>query len=167
LGALEEEGDVIVTNKERRAVRTLIGLVSVTLLAVIPASAADDVRSAIEAANKKWEAIASRGDGPGVAALYTADGQLFPPESDVVRGTEAIGRFLQAVFDSGIAGVSLVTVEVESHGDTAHEAGTLEFLDADGKVLDRGKYIVIWKREDASWKLHRDIWNTSVVSPKP
>jgi ketosteroid isomerase-like protein len=35
-----------------------------------------------------------------------------------------------------------------------------------GKVVDRGKYIVIWKREQGQWKLHRDIWNTSMPPAK-
>jgi hypothetical protein len=37
----------------------------------------------------------------------------------------------------------------------------------DGKVLDKGKYIVIWKKEDGTWKLHRDIWTTSVPPAPP
>ena len=48
-------------------------------------------------------------------------------------------------------------------GDTANEVGKLELRDAEGKVLDRAKYVVIWKKEGGSWKLHRDIWTTSVV----
>jgi len=62
--------------RDGRTWRTQIGLVFMVSLAALPASAADDVRSAIEAANKKWEAAVSRGDAPGVAALYTAQGQL-------------------------------------------------------------------------------------------
>jgi uncharacterized protein (TIGR02246 family) len=140
-----------------------IGFASIALLTTSPALAADDVRSDIEAANKKWEAAASRSDGPGVAALYTDNAQLLPAQSDFVTGTEAIGQFWQAVFDSGIKDASLVTVEVESHGDTAYEVGKFELRGADGKVLDHGKYVVIWKKEGTSWKLHRDIWTTSVV----
>ena len=144
----------------------VIALVSMVLVAALPASAADEVRSAIEAANKKWEAAASRSDGPGVAALYTANGQLLPAQSDFVTGTRDIGQFWQTVFDSGIKGASLVTVEVESHGDTAYEVGKFELRGADGKVLDHGKYVVIWKKEGTSWKLHRDIWTTSVAPAK-
>jgi uncharacterized protein (TIGR02246 family) len=140
-----------------------IGLVSMLLLAALPAPAADELRSAIEATNKKWEAAASRSDGPGVAALYTANGELLPAQSGVVTGTQAIGEFWQAVFDSGIKGASLVTVEVEGCGNTANEVGRFELRGADGKVLDHGKYLVIWKKEGASWKLHRDIWTSSVV----
>ena len=145
---------------------TVIALISLVSMAVLPASAADDVRSEIEAANKVWAATASRGDGPGVAALYTADGQLLPAQSDFVSGKQAIGQFWQAVFDSGIKGVSLTTLEVESHGNTVHEVGAYELRGADGKALDHGKYVVIWKKEGASWKLHRDIWTTSVVPTK-
>ena len=145
---------------------TMVGFASLVILVAFRASAADNVRPAIEAANKKWEAAASRSDGPGVAALYTANGQLLPAQSDLVSGTQAIGQFWQAVFDSGIKGASLVTVEVEGHGDTAYEVGKFELRGADGKVLDHGKYVVIWKKEGASWKLHRDIWTTSVVPAK-
>jgi uncharacterized protein (TIGR02246 family) len=150
------------TYKERRC-WLAIGFASIALLSASPALAAGDVRSEIEAANKRFEAAVSRSDGPGVAALYTDNAQLLPAQSDFVSGTEAIDRFWQAAFDSGLKGVSLVTLEVESHGDTAYEVGELELQDGDGKVLDRAKYVVIWKKEGTSWKLHRDIWTTSVV----
>jgi ketosteroid isomerase-like protein len=31
-----------------------------------------------------------------------------------------------------------------------------------GKTADRGKYIVVWKRDGGQWRLHRDSWNTSM-----
>jgi uncharacterized protein (TIGR02246 family) len=154
------------THKRKETGWPAIALAALLFLAT-PASAADDVRSAIEAANKKWEAGVSRGDGAGVAALYTADGALLPAGSDLVRGPQAIGEFLQAVFDSGIKGASLTTVEVEACGKTAYEVGTYEFRGAEGKAVDHGKYVVVWKREDDSWKLYRDIWTTSVVPTEP
>ena len=148
--------------RERRR-RLAIGFASIALLGATPVLATDDVRSEIEAANKIFEATVSRSDGPGLAALYTDNAQLLPAQSDFVTGTEAIGQFWQAAFDSGMKGVSLVTLEVENQGDTAYEVGKLEIQGADGKVLDRAKYVVIWKKEGGSWKLHRDIWTTSVV----
>jgi hypothetical protein len=56
------------TYKERRC-WLAIGFASIALLSASPALAADDVRSEIEAANKRFEAAVSRSDGPGVAAL--------------------------------------------------------------------------------------------------
>jgi hypothetical protein len=32
----------------------------------------------------------------------------------------------------------------------------------EGKMMDTGKYVVIWKREEGQWKYNRDIANTSM-----
>ena len=144
----------------------LVGSVVVALTCAGPATAEEDVRAALEAGNRKFEAAVSRGDGAALAALYTSDGQLLPAQSDVVTGTKAIGEFWQGVFDSGIKAATLTTIEVSSHGDTAHHVGRYELHAADGKGLDKGKYLVIWKKEGGTWKLHRDIWTTSVPPPQ-
>jgi uncharacterized protein (TIGR02246 family) len=165
--------DAMTTTTTERGLRQrlAIGFFSFALLAVsLPslASAAGDARSEnarseIEAANKIFEAAFARGDSAGVAALYTDKAQLLPAGSDFVTGTGAIAEFWQSAFDAGMKGVSLVTGEVEKHGDTAYEVGELEIVGADGSVMDRAKYVVIWKKEKGGWKLHRDIWTTSVV----
>lgn len=128
--------------------------------------AQQDARSAIEAGNKQFSAALSRGDGKALGAMYTTTAQAFPPNSDIVRGSEAIGRFWQGAIDTGLKGLELTTLEVEAHGDTAHEVGTYVLTGEGGKTLDGGKYVVIWKREGGQWKLHRDIWNTSAPAPK-
>ena len=122
---------------------------------------AEEPRASIEAANKQWEAAVSKGDGAAVAALYTATAQLLPANSETVSGTAAIQKFWQGALDSGIRGARLKTLEVDAHGDSACEVGQYELSDQSGKVLDRGKYVVIWKRDGGHWKLHRDIWTTS------
>jgi ketosteroid isomerase-like protein len=102
-----------------------------------------------------------RGDADGVAQLYTSGAQLLPAHSDVVAGTSAIQSFWRGVMDMGIQEVVLETLELELHGETAHEVGRYTLKVADGQLADTGKYIVIWKREGESWKVHRDIWTTS------
>jgi hypothetical protein len=32
-------------------------------------------------------------------------------------------------------------------------------------MVDQGKYVVSWKKEEGVWKLDRDIWNTSSPAP--
>jgi uncharacterized protein (TIGR02246 family) len=136
-------------------------------LAAGAAAQAQDVRASIEAANKTFEAAAAKGDGAALAALYTSDGRLLPANSDFVIGTAAIQKFWQGALDSGIRGAILTTVEAEGHGTVAHEVGTYELRDQAGKPLDKGKYVVIWKKVGTQWKLHRDIWTTSMPPAKP
>jgi hypothetical protein len=31
-------------------------------------------------------------------------------------------------------------------------------------VHDDGKYLVIWKRDQGKWRLHRDIWTTNMLA---
>jgi ketosteroid isomerase-like protein len=136
-------------------------------LMVGPAAAqAQGPRAAIEAANAKFSADYAKGDAAAVAAHYTAAGQAFPPNGEIARGREAIQKVWKGAMDAGVKGVKLVTLEVEAHGDTAHEVGTYVLVGDGGKTLDNGKYVVIWKREGGQWKLHRDIWNTSMPAPK-
>lgn len=120
-----------------------------------------DIRTAIRRADDEFEATYARGDAAGMVELYTEDGMLLPTGSDFVQGKPAIQQFWQGVMDMGIDVAKLEIVELEDHGDTAIEVGQYT-LSGDGQVMDRGKYLVTWKREDGQWRLHRDIWNTSV-----
>lgn len=119
----------------------------------------------IAAANENFMAAFNRGDAAGLAALYTENGQLLPPNSDFLSGKQAIQTFWQALMDMGIKTAQLEIVEVEDHGDTAIEISTYTLQDEDGQLLDRGKYLVIWKQEAGQWKLHRDIFNSSLPAP--
>ncbi|MDA2935246.1 SgcJ/EcaC family oxidoreductase [Acidobacteria bacterium AH-259-D05] len=118
---------------------------------------------AIKAANEVWMSTFAQGDAGGMANLYTEGGQLLPTQSDVVSGRQAIQAFWQSVMDMGIKTVKLETVEAEGHGDTAIEVGRYTLSGEGGEVMDQGKYVVIWKQVEGQWKLHRDIWNTSVL----
>jgi len=123
------------------------------------------VRAKVLAGNKKFMAAFGQKNAGALAKLYTKGGQLLPPGSEVVAGGAAIQAFWQGALDMGLAQAKLDTVEVEAHRDTAIEVGKYTLLGAGGQVADAGKYLVIWKVEGKSWKLHRDIWNSSPPSP--
>jgi ketosteroid isomerase-like protein len=127
-------------------------------------SAAEDVRAAIEAVDKAFCAAMDRSDAAAIAALYTSIAEVLPPGIEAVRGREAIRKIFQAGMDAGQKELTLTTVEVEAHGDTAHEVGTWTAKGKDGTILDSGKYVVIWKYEGGRWRLHRHIWNSNTPS---
>jgi uncharacterized protein (TIGR02246 family) len=120
-------------------------------------------REAIVLTNQRFMKAFGKGDAAAMSHFYTSDGQVLPPQGEPVSGRPGIEAFWQAVIKMGIAGVSLDTVEVFDHGETAYEVGRYSLAAANGQSVDHGKYVVIWRREAGDWKLHRDIWNTSVA----
>ncbi len=87
------------------------------------------------------------GDASAIAALYTRDGQVLPPNSDFVSGTQAIQALWQAHFDRGIHEAKLESLEIEPCGDTAVEVSEFTLHAATGRVLEEENHVVIWKRE--------------------
>jgi uncharacterized protein (TIGR02246 family) len=124
-------------------------------------SAVSAIHAAIEAANEQFMQAFAQADAAGLASFYTEDAQLLPPGSEAAYGWKAIRAFWQAAMDSGVAAARLEIAEVEAHGDTAIEVSQYTLLGANERVLDQGKYIVIWKLHRGQWKLHRDIFNTN------
>ena len=120
-----------------------------------------NTHNAIAAVNASFMELFGKGDAAAIAELYTEGGQFIPPNSDFVTGKAAIQTTFQGLMDQGIKSLKLETIEIEDYGDTASEVGRYTLKDANGKVLDHGKLVVIWKQEGGQWKLHRDIINSS------
>ncbi len=118
------------------------------------------IRQAIESADKALCTAFNRGDAAGVAAFYAAGAQLLPAGSEPVE-RPAIQAFWQAAMNAGLV-MELKPLEVEQCGEFTYEVGQFVLSLASGKLADRGKYVVIWKREGETWKLYRDIWTTSL-----
>jgi ketosteroid isomerase-like protein len=143
-----------------------LGLAATALIGFATPSLGAGPRTAIEAADARFSALVAQGDSAALARLYAKDGAVMPAGSEPIRGTEAIAKFWQSALGSGVAAIELKTVEVYSQGMTASEVGEYALRDKVGKVLDRGKYIVIWRRDGDEWKLLRDMFSTNAPPPK-
>lgn len=128
---------------------------------------ATDIRAEIRFVNGALEANFARGDAGGVASIYTTDGEIFPTGMEPIRGWAGIKDFWQNAMDAGLTTVELKTRDVEALGDTAIELGMFTLLGEGGRLLDRGKLLVIWKKQRGEWRIQKDLWNTSIPAPAP
>lgn len=96
--------------------------------------------------------ILTSGDINRIADLYTEDGQVLPPGSDVVTGRDTVADFWQGVRDTGVETIYIETLEVEDYGGAASRVGRATLGDADGETLGQVKFIGIWKEDDGSGK---------------
>jgi len=122
-----------------------------------------NIKETINSLYQNFESTFAQGNAKSISEFYTERAMLVPPESDLVQGKENIAAFWQTAIDMGIKSVKLNLLEIEQHGDTAIEVGKYTMMTENNDVIDHGKGIVIWKLENGHWKLHRDMWNTSLT----
>jgi len=125
-----------------------------------------DIRAKIVAANRGFMDAFNRGDAAAAMTVYTEDARILPPNADMIKGKQAIQSFWQGAMNMGVKEAKLETVELMKMGEeTACEIGkyTLKIQpEGGGTITDMGKYVVVWKLDDGSWKWDIDIWNTSL-----
>ena len=119
------------------------------------------IRKAIEDTDKQLTDALARGDGAAMGLLYAEDAQLLPPNEPAVSGRKAIVEYWQGAISAGIKNMKLEIATVEGRDDLAYEQGTYTVSGIDGKVLEVGKFIVVWKRINNRWMLYRDMWSSN------
>ena len=151
--------------------KSLLRSALVTLLVVGPAhaQAARSDNDAIQEAARQFSAAYMRGDADAMTALYTRDAVIFPERSDAISGHAALKSYWTVKPGQKITRHLLIPIQVTVDGDHAYDHGIFEIAgERNGKSWGpfRGKYLVVWRREAAGWKMHLDMWNSG-PEPKP
>ncbi len=115
-------------------------------------------------ANKEFATLFAARDSVGLANLYSQDAKFMMNGSPAISGRNNIQTALSGIMNSGISRVDLITIDVWGSEGLVTEEGELSLFVGDQEV-DKGKYIVLWKKEDGKWHLFRDIFNSN-LSPK-
>jgi len=116
----------------------------------------------ITAVNRIFEDAVRRRDVERMASVYTPDAIALPPDGPIVRGRDNIKQLWGSALEQmGLKSVKLDTVDLQIAGDLAYEVGEATLgLPAGSAVV---KFVVVWKKVDAQWRWHRDIWNAKAA----
>ncbi len=130
----------------------------------------DDLTKAIEAQNAIYMSAYRVNDVDAIIQLYTPDTTLIAPNAGPSRGIDNVRAGLAEELALGDGRLDLHTLEMtRMSDDMAYEFGeyTLDIDLPDGESMhDEGNMVVIWKRgDDSVWRLHVDIWNSSLPMP--
>jgi len=122
----------------------------------------ESVKAHIKKEVSNFEEELRKGDSTAMAAHYSSDALVMPPNSEEVKGSGIVNMW-GAAMRMGIKDAKLNITDISGGGDVYAETGTYEMFGADKKSLDKGKYVVVWKKDNGNWKMYRDIWNSNMA----
>jgi ketosteroid isomerase-like protein len=148
-----------------RVPRALALLLTVALVACNRGPSHDPAADAasLDKAAAGWEAAYNDKNADAVAAIYTDDGQLLPPNAGAVNGRAAIKDFWSNDISTQWAKISIKAESSAVAGDWAYRSGAWS---VESPALT-GKYVEVWKRAGDGWQLHKDIWNLDAAPAAP
>ena len=128
------------------------------------------VKTAIDNQNRAYEDLYNNKQVQKLAELHTINAIVMPPNSKMVKGREEIMNMLNDEVQLGEQDIKFETLELIVSNDIAYETGlyNLNVKPKDGEPFnDKGKYIVIWKKDsDSQWLMEKDIWNSDLQVKK-
>jgi ketosteroid isomerase-like protein len=139
--------------------------ITLVLLGNIPHARAEDQQvKALIAVDDAWSNAAVAKNVDAVASFYAEDGIAYPPNEPVAVGRAAARKMWAAYFADRSFQISWKTTKAGIANSTGWTAGTYEasFKGPDGKtVVENGKYLTVWRRENGVWRAVHDMWNTN------
>ena len=117
---------------------------------------------------KKFSKYVMNSNYEMIASSYTQDAKIFPNNTLILEG-KAIIRYWTLPDGVSTPYHKITQSEITVINNTAYDYGYYEgkTKHKDGRISSwKGKYVIVWKKDNGQWKIHLDIWN-SVKEPKP
>ncbi|AXY73180.1 DUF4440 domain-containing protein [Paraflavitalea soli] len=122
----------------------------------------EEVKKIIAQANAIHFSLFAKHDG-SILSLFAEDACLMPANSAPLCGQESLLQFFNGAYEAGARDGKFTTLQVYGDGkEYVTEEGTVQVFDGQGKTLESGKYLVIWKKTKNGWKMFRDMFNTNL-----
>ena len=116
-------------------------------------------------ATSALETAYNRTDAEACAEVFTEDGAVLPDNAPILNGKAAIGEYFKENVNRNLTYDTQSTMSAVS-GDLAFEQGTYRVRNIEqGRDVEMGKYLNIFKRVNGEWKIYRNIWNTDAAMP--
>ena len=122
----------------------------------------NETRNAYSSICEQFTKLYNRGDAEGLASLYSEDAKILSPNMDFIEGKNAIQTFWQGALEMGVKSFKSEIIETESSGNLGYLVEKYTLYGSEDQELDQGKYISVCKNIDGKWRVHRDIYNSSM-----
>jgi ketosteroid isomerase-like protein len=126
-----------------------------------------DAERAIAQQNQSFMAAARGGSIDQLMKFYGDSAVVLPPNAPAITGSSAIRQFWTGFLGTYNVDGRLISDDVQqSCADMAAERGhfTLTLTPKNGglPMTDNGKYVVVWRKTNGTWRASMDIFNSDM-----
>ena len=124
----------------------------------------EDAKKAIRASNEIYFQAFSKGDSSIFIDRYAEDCWIMPPNTPSLCGVNAPLDFFKIAYNKfGLRDGKFITIDVFGDGrGFVTEVGSWQSFNADHKMFDHGKFLVLWKKTSKGWKMFRDSFSSDL-----
>lgn len=123
-------------------------------------------KTTVESGYREFEKAFNTKDSVGLANCYATDAKLMSPNQKVVDGKANIQKLFGQWMKGDTPNIALKLVDLWGDETNITAENTWTMTGKDGKVIDEGKSLEIYKMEDGKWKLYRDCYNSDSPAQK-
>ena len=122
-----------------------------------------EAREAIARSNEIYFQAFVKGDSSIFIERYAADCCIMAPDLPAICGENAALHFFKiAYYHIGLRNGKFITTNIYGDGkEFVTEEGLWESFDANNIMFDNGKFLVLWKKTPAGWKMFRDSFSSN------
>ena len=124
-------------------------------------------KTAIEANYREFENAFNSKDSVALANCYATDAKFMNPNAKAVEGRANIQKLFGKWFKGDTSKIKLNLVELWGNETNLTAEDSWSITDKDGKVMDEGKSIEVYKMEDGKWRWLRDCYNSDMPAMAP
>ncbi len=122
----------------------------------------EEAKNAILESNRLYFEAFVNGDSSLFIDRYSSDACIMAPSSPALCGEQAASSFYRIAYQQlGIRNGKFTTQAVYGSGNYVVEEGLFDLQDGQNSQIDRGKYLVLWKKTAKGWKMFRDSFSSN------
>jgi ketosteroid isomerase-like protein len=114
--------------------------------------------------NRFTRAHVTPGDSETIENMYTSDAKILAPGADPVVGRTEIAKLTLKYMDFEITDFREETTDFYGNEEILIDEGNYLMVYGKDKIVEKGKYVNVWKKEKGTWKIYTNIWNTNAFT---
>jgi len=122
-----------------------------------------EVKEAIAQSNAIYFEAFVKNDPSLFTDRYAKDACIMAPNLPAACGPQAAADFFKTAYQEfGLRNGKFITLQIYGDGkEYVTEEGLWQSFDANGKLFDDGKFLVLWKKTPEGWKMFRDSFSSN------